>query len=621
MKNRYREEVQMKHKKSSEKESPLVEYLRTPQPMYALLLSGPWGVGKSFYWNQFVEGTLPDLKKSALTISAAGLTNLEEIERALFMVSIKKAPGIITETSGVIGKTILRWAKVAPKDITLKAELKIGKTVVCIDDVERFAGDFDILFGFIVSLVEDAQLHVVLIANEEKTPAKYKEIKEKIVGRTVGIPLDLRSFYKFSIGNVGGVVSHAREALKAFEDEAMEIFEATSLKNLRTVRAITYEMGLILGSVSWPRKRDARISRLFSAVAFHMMAVADNAENSPSVAKAFRQSNIGVVLRFRQISKGRPGNGVSDEGGRDDADTMDKLYGLVERFARPNDPSRWPKSDAFVSFVLGASFDPEAIVSDFDVFQKDTEKASAIFRLQERQAMSMTEETFASTIEELVSDIEHCRFKYAMEIFISFDYLYNYSRRHLTRFTSEEAFDFFMKSIERVDTTKIEDTSLHLGSNLEIDEYQRRVLDRIMEINKEVGRRKDVEESKRMLEMILAGKEEKPPHSVMQPYKRGIFDNESPDDFFNRLQSSETDAIERLISFLIKRNQLVDAHYHFSSDKSFAIKFAKKIRKDIKIERPMSVKNSAFLDLAQQFETLVHRIDGAVRVDDGSSEK
>lgn len=596
----------MKNVTPKEKASPLVEYLRTPQPMYALLLNGPWGVGKSFYWQRFVENELPDLKKSALSISVAGLTTLEEIERALFMASIKKAPGIITETSGVIGKAILRWAKVDPEDITLKAELKIGKTVICIDDLERFAGDFSILFGFIVSLVDEAQLHVVLIANEEKVPVKYSEIKEKIVGRTVGVPLDLRGFYKFSVGNVGGIVSNVRKALAAFEDEAVAIFEGSNLKNLRTVRAIVYEMGLMLGAVSWPKDGKVRMRRLFSAVAFHVMATADDAENDRLVADAFLTANIGRVLAIRDVSRRQTGGRVGGKEDGEEEKSFDRIHALIKRFARSDGSQNWPRSPSFASFVLGGPFDAESIIDDFKVFEKDADRQSALTRIQYRHGM--TDQEFASAVVELEDDISKGRFKYAMELWAAFEFLYAFSRRYLTRFSPSEATGFFMSALEKIDAAKIEDASMHLAGR-PLDENQQRVLTAIEKIGDEVTKRKDDADNKDILERVISGIPDDPPKSVIQPYKKGLFDNEDPKDLLLRIQAGGVESIERMIRFLVKRRELTDAVHHFAGEDVFAMQIAKLIRKGIRKARPMSLTNSTLLDLAQEFEDLARTIN------------
>jgi KAP family P-loop domain len=147
----------------------LTQYLRSAAPSSAILLRGAWGSGKSFFWDGFKERQLPKLRKKDITFSVAGLATLEELEQAMFLASVKNlGTDTFRETGTVVGRALLRLVKIDPDDIKLKADVRSGKTVICIDDLERFGGDFKVLFGFIVSLLDAAKLHVVLISDEER---------------------------------------------------------------------------------------------------------------------------------------------------------------------------------------------------------------------------------------------------------------------------------------------------------------------------------------------------------------------------------------------------------------------------------------------------------------------
>ena len=67
---------------------PVDTYLKSPPPGYALLVAGPWGSGKSHWWNSYSQG-LKAIDRVPITISAAGLRSAEELESALFQASIE----------------------------------------------------------------------------------------------------------------------------------------------------------------------------------------------------------------------------------------------------------------------------------------------------------------------------------------------------------------------------------------------------------------------------------------------------------------------------------------------------------------------------------------------------
>lgn len=168
----------------------LESYVQSPPPGYALLLSGEWGVGKSYSWTHFSDKLRSD-GFTVLTISAAGLALMEDLEQALLEVSIEGVgPAALREAGAIVGKALLRLVKVDPKDIKLRAELASGKTVVCIDDLERFSGKFSVLLGFVLNLLDRASVHCVLIADEDRAAEqfkRYRKVKERIVGKTIAV--------------------------------------------------------------------------------------------------------------------------------------------------------------------------------------------------------------------------------------------------------------------------------------------------------------------------------------------------------------------------------------------------------------------------------------------------
>jgi hypothetical protein len=582
--------------------SPLVEYLRQPPPMYALLVSGPWGVGKSYFWNTFVREKLPGLNRVALTISAAGLTTLEELERALFMVSIQRAPGILRETSGVIGKMALRWAKIDPADIKLKAELKTGRTVICIDDLERFAGDFDVLFGFIVSLVDDAKLHVVLIANEGEADERYAKVKEKIVGRTIQVPQDIERFYQDAVNNVGEIVSKARDALREYQAEAMSLFAEKGITNLRTIRGIIFEMDLILRNAVWPEGRQPKLGRLFNAVAFHIIATSNNAENDALVARCFSVDHVGMVLGVRQISRNRPGNKV--RGDEKEDGYLDQLSDLIDPLRFANDSLKWPKSTAFEALVLGKELDAQAIVNDFHVFGFEGEDRRALVRLQRRDEMS--ESDFSEAVDELVDDVQHQRFYSVMDIWLSFELLYGLSYRRLTRFTPQECVEFFLLAVKDLNTSVIEDATLHVYPE-ERDKHEQRVVKEIQSIASRVEARLESERGQVLLDQILSGDV-----NAVGAFRKGVFSMITPEALFNRLKQADRGSTLSLVRFVANRRQIGNANPVFAEELSFANEMARLITERVQEKRPMTMADAALFDLGEQFQAFAKVLSAEV---------
>src|SRR5690606_38329600 len=130
-----------------------------PTPRYACLISGEWGAGKSYFWRHYAA-EIQEQGFAPVTFSVAGLHSTEDLERAFFQASISDSwAGPLAETGTLLARAALRFVKIDPNDIKVKAAVLSGKTVVCIDALERFGGEFKTLFGFIVNLVDDDNLH------------------------------------------------------------------------------------------------------------------------------------------------------------------------------------------------------------------------------------------------------------------------------------------------------------------------------------------------------------------------------------------------------------------------------------------------------------------------------
>ncbi|USJ01060.1 KAP family NTPase [Xanthomonas prunicola] len=211
-------------------------YLQGPQPGYAMLIGGSWGVGKSFVWQRYAR-QLEEI--TPITISAAGLQTAEDLERALFQASISDlGPKPMIELGSVVGRALLRVVKVDPNDIKLKADVTGGRSVICIDDIERFAGDFNVIFGFVVNLIDVNGVHCVLIADEERANERFKneygKYKERIVGKTIVLQPNIHDFCDQVIK--GFANQQVREAMLAGAERLVALIEGAKLRNLRAVR-------------------------------------------------------------------------------------------------------------------------------------------------------------------------------------------------------------------------------------------------------------------------------------------------------------------------------------------------------------------------------------------------
>jgi hypothetical protein len=522
----------------------LIEYINTPMPSYAVLIRGSWGVGKSYYWQQFKNRALPTDKRD-ITFSAAGLSTLEELERGLFLASIKDfGPGPFQEAGTVVGRALLRWAKVEPDDIKLKADVRPDHTVVCVDDIERFAGEFKVLFGFVLSLLDDANLHVVLIADEDRalTLPGYREYRERIISRSFDVAPAIDECYAETVA--GYAQANIREALLGAQSYALALFNQKRLTNLRTVRAILDQTNTTLSGMQWPPGRPASLRKFISAVTFHALAVCKDPSNTALVSRAFRQGDLGMILALH--SSGRKKGKL--EGGVEEATAM---CNLIQSLGFEADAYEWPTSCSFAALAQSHEYDPNALALEFDVFGNTTEEHQPLL-VQLRSYRSMTDRQFREAMVKLSAMVESSDFKSLQEMWVAYEILSHLSEQQLVKETPQECRDLFLEIINGYDATGPIDGSLEIWPQAR-GSIELSVIEALRALEVRVRAEAQKKANEQLQRAIIDGVGDEPQDGCVTP-----FANERPDEIYARLESTGRPAIYRMLRFLRRRLSILN---------------------------------------------------------------
>lgn len=191
----------------------------------AIMLTGEWGSGKSFYVKNtlkpFLESEENGNHKCAI-ISLYGLSDVTEISKAIYMelraiktdnkseagTTAKVVTKIVGKTlfNGLMGKLGFEIGNISDTDFQeIYNSIDLSNKLIVLEDIERTQINIIDLFGYINNMCEIDGVKILLITNEEemlttneKTDEKgrkikyytesamiYKRIKEKTVGDTV----------------------------------------------------------------------------------------------------------------------------------------------------------------------------------------------------------------------------------------------------------------------------------------------------------------------------------------------------------------------------------------------------------------------------------------------------
>lgn len=217
----------------------ILNYL-TSETSGALMISGAWGLGKTYYINNVLNEKLKDQDYFPIKISLFGLSNVDCLERQVTEIFLQKyGEESLTPPTAQDKKTttkIVEW--LAKKNISKGTQsiqniadfipylsqyvdvsrildaytdvcmhrLPKDKLVLIFDDLERAVKTIQphVLLGVINNLMESSKYKVILIANDSyfnQEAEHYLDFKEKVIERTLIFQQDLKAVYTKLIGD------------------------------------------------------------------------------------------------------------------------------------------------------------------------------------------------------------------------------------------------------------------------------------------------------------------------------------------------------------------------------------------------------------------------------------
>ena len=84
-------------------------YLSLPHsPQYAVMINGPWGIGKTFLVKELLQQNVGSKSLKHIYVSLYGLTTIDDINDALFQALYPALGWKVSKVGARIGKTLLK---------------------------------------------------------------------------------------------------------------------------------------------------------------------------------------------------------------------------------------------------------------------------------------------------------------------------------------------------------------------------------------------------------------------------------------------------------------------------------------------------------------------------------
>lgn len=243
----------------------LNEYVEIPNPQYAIMLRGAWGCGKTFFIHQWMKQLnnkdADKLEWQPIYVSLYSLTNIQQITE---QINKEISPWLYSKGMKLAKKILKVASKIALKydldmdgngknegsvtynldSILLLKEDNIeikGNKILIFDDLERCDVKLETLLGYVNYFSEHCKCKVIIIGDEDKITAKenkdsnlkFKDFKEKTIGRTFEITVNVEETLDFFINEIS---TNNRNLLSENKELIIKIFHASKFNNLRVLR-------------------------------------------------------------------------------------------------------------------------------------------------------------------------------------------------------------------------------------------------------------------------------------------------------------------------------------------------------------------------------------------------
>lgn len=211
---------------NSDMERILDHYLQTRRPDYAIMISGKWGIGKTYFIRRYLRRIQWNIfREFPVFVSLYGVENEEQIEQELVKKSLLSwrtilcllllliplyflkplFPDLLTIIQRIGGENKIEfWGFVGPILVVLAAylykifklnwlNLLLWKRPIIFDDFERMKMNGSEMLAYLNRYVEHLHKHIVIVCNEEeldKNDENFRKIREKVIGKQLSFSPD-----------------------------------------------------------------------------------------------------------------------------------------------------------------------------------------------------------------------------------------------------------------------------------------------------------------------------------------------------------------------------------------------------------------------------------------------
>ena len=182
---------------------------------YAIMVTGPWGSGKTYFANNKIKRLLEERGKKTAYVSLFGITKNEEIDHLVIQAVYPYVKSSIFKIGSALARTAVKTAASLHQiDLVLpQLSMPVRDIVIIFDDLERASKLIDTseLIGYIDRYCSQRHVKCIIVCNEEEidksedstsdpSETVYRIAKEKTVRYTYKYEFDLDQILAYLSG-------------------------------------------------------------------------------------------------------------------------------------------------------------------------------------------------------------------------------------------------------------------------------------------------------------------------------------------------------------------------------------------------------------------------------------
>ncbi|WP_454691996.1 hypothetical protein [Achromobacter aloeverae] len=224
-------------KKNSHLQEYLQYYLSVEKPGYAVLVTGPWGTGKTYQVRRAVQ------EDCSLYISLYGVPSVEQLHTEVVAAAypnVQRASKAAELVKGLGGVGALAGGAANLLGTYLRKELEPEKTLI-FDDLERSRIPLEDLLGAINSYVEHRGFRTIVIAHDGKVADAFLAMREKTFGQVIAIEPEVRQAFEHFL--IQCLSSGAQDFIRRHGERILGVFAQSGHESLRILRHVVMDLG------------------------------------------------------------------------------------------------------------------------------------------------------------------------------------------------------------------------------------------------------------------------------------------------------------------------------------------------------------------------------------------